>query len=408
MLSVAVDNLRVSTLLVAATSSLTVYVLRRDGVDPEWLEWMSESYGTVRIIGGFLTFVLVFRTNVCYSRWWEGRCSWGRICQGSLDMASVSSCWYPADLADRMATFIIVLAHCAKAACRGNTLQSQDESGADLVRRGLLEQDELDDMVRQQGWQVQYCLTVMYSIEREAKMRGHDTPGMERRIQMLSAAFGDAVRVRATGLPYTYDAFLHLFVYLFLFFLPISAAETVSWFTPIITAAVHYVMNMLVTIGSQMEEPFGHDTLDLPLEMYCNNIEAQVKVTAARAAREHLPRELSLPPSARMSQVSQASRFSVRPNSEVSPPSTPRTRAAASLSDPTQDLSPLPEDALVELAAQSSAVNIRVVQRGGSLDGPVPDDIPFELSISSMRAGQARGGVARMLGHMSAGLWRAR
>ena len=106
---------------------------------------------------------------------------------------------------------------------------------------------------------------------------------------------------------------------------------------------------------------------------YCNNIEAQVKVTAARAAREHLPRELSLPPSARMSQVSQASRPSVRPNSEVPPPSTPRTHAAASLSDLTQDLSPLPEDALVELAAQSSAVNIRVVHRG--LDRPVPEDI---------------------------------
>ena len=43
------------------------------GEDDELRETFSNSSSGVAILGGLLSFVLVFRTNVCYSRWWEGR-----------------------------------------------------------------------------------------------------------------------------------------------------------------------------------------------------------------------------------------------------------------------------------------------------------------------------------------------
>ena len=67
-----------SVLLCVIVSVVDVAVVEAFlGEDDELRETFSNSSSGVAILGGLLSFVLVFRTNVCYSRWWEGRCLWG-------------------------------------------------------------------------------------------------------------------------------------------------------------------------------------------------------------------------------------------------------------------------------------------------------------------------------------------
>jgi len=38
-------------------------------------------------VAQLLGFALVFRTNRCYDRWWEGRVLWGRLIFGAIELA---------------------------------------------------------------------------------------------------------------------------------------------------------------------------------------------------------------------------------------------------------------------------------------------------------------------------------
>ena len=55
------------------------------GVDGKrWFGFLSESKPAIATLGAFYSFALVFRTNICYARWWEGRTLWGALIVNSI------------------------------------------------------------------------------------------------------------------------------------------------------------------------------------------------------------------------------------------------------------------------------------------------------------------------------------
>mmetsp|Transcript_28534 Transcript_28534/g.43595 ORF Transcript_28534/g.43595 Transcript_28534/m.43595 type:complete len:94 (+) Transcript_28534:421-702(+) len=91
---------------------------------------MSESKAAIGFAGAFLSFALVFRTNVCYSRWWEGRCLWGAIITHSFDASQQASCWIlDRDLETRFQRATILFAWSSKAHLRDNKLRDDAEEG---------------------------------------------------------------------------------------------------------------------------------------------------------------------------------------------------------------------------------------------------------------------------------------
>lgn len=123
------------------------------------------------VLGGFLSFLLVFRTNTCYARWWEARCHWGRL---SMRHSQSGRTWLRQheDLSERLLKTIIVFAFASKAQLRGLQPHDQLSDGKQLVERGLLDELELDDMASQEGWQPWYCLDVLHAVCAEAFLRG--------------------------------------------------------------------------------------------------------------------------------------------------------------------------------------------------------------------------------------------
>ena len=55
---------------------------------------------------------------------------------------------------------MVVFAWATKAMLRGNFLEDEVEEGRALVERGLLDQEELDEIARCIGWQPYYVLDV--------------------------------------------------------------------------------------------------------------------------------------------------------------------------------------------------------------------------------------------------------
>ena len=67
----------VAVLLAASVATFAVNALGDEG--GAWPSYLSESKPAISTLGAFYSFALVFRTNICYARWWEGRSLWGEL-----------------------------------------------------------------------------------------------------------------------------------------------------------------------------------------------------------------------------------------------------------------------------------------------------------------------------------------
>jgi len=245
-------------------------------------------------LGGFLSFALVFRTNICYSRWWEGRCLWGSLIYAAINVVQQGSSWIDeTDRFHRLACSTIGFAYACKAQLRSSSLQD-DGDAPFLIENGILCQEELDAIVTQKGWQPYYFLDVMRAIINQecgtlkdaantldVKVAHH--MAMEDSINVLSTSIGGMIRVNATGLPQGYNSFQT--VLCVVFFLVASARFTpdIGWWTPVGMGGIYHVVRMILVIGNDMEDPFGtDDVIDLPAELFCEKIHGQIKAVYDR------------------------------------------------------------------------------------------------------------------------------
>merc|ERR1712060_718674 len=104
------------------------------------------------------------------------------------------------------------------------------------------------------------------------------------------------IRIKATGLPENYDSFLLLFIDAYFIVAPFAWADGMGWYLPPMVTVVWLLMMMLSEMGSSLEDPFGTDANDLPLDKYCTAVELQIAAVTARYG-PHL--DLTLPPSSR-------------------------------------------------------------------------------------------------------------
>jgi putative membrane protein len=65
--------------------------------------------------------------------------------------------------------------------------------------------------------------------------------------------------------------------------LPFQLYEQLSWITIPATIAASYIILGILFIGREIENPFGNDVNDLPLETYCEQIASEMDVIAAQA-----------------------------------------------------------------------------------------------------------------------------
>ena len=123
-------------------------------------------------------------------------------------------------------------------------------------------------------------------------LRGEVTAGRlsEQRLQMLDAnlmafndALGGAERILRTPIPFAYAQHIKIFVVLFCFTAPFVMADVMGWATPVAVAFLAIALFGIDEIGVEIEEPFGDDPNDLPLDAIGNGIEkavAEVLTTA--------------------------------------------------------------------------------------------------------------------------------
>ncbi|KAL5360349.1 Bestrophin, RFP-TM, chloride channel-domain-containing protein [Aspergillus floccosus] len=91
-------------------------------------------------------------------------------------------------------------------------------------------------------------------------------------------------RVLDTPLPVAYGIAIAQIAWIYVLVLPFQLYNSLQWVTIPGSIVAGYIILGLATIGSEIENPFGQDVNDLPLDTYCRQIALELDIITAMPA----------------------------------------------------------------------------------------------------------------------------
>lgn len=222
------------------------------------------------LVGLALGLLLVIRTNASYDRFWEGRRMWGSIINESRNLARGSAAFMreqPA-LLEAIIKWTIAFPYSSMHALRGTT-----GLGPIAAR---LPQREVEAVLAAQHVPSAVALRIS-NLLAEARKAGHISDyvamTLDNNIQLLIDYLGSCERIHKTPLPFAYVVHLRRALILYCITLPFALIADYGWATIIDTLLIAFIFFGIEEIGVEIEDPFGEDDNDLPLEQLCSTIE---------------------------------------------------------------------------------------------------------------------------------------
>lgn len=226
------------------------------------------------LLGFVISFLLVFRTNTAYERWWEGRKLWGSLVNNSRNLALKLASLLPDDSRHR-AYFRKIIPLYAKAL--KSHLRSEEtriELFNDLPPAVLAR----IDLTKHVPNQVAAALfRHLQEVKAEGLLNDHQLLYLNAEVQSFTDICGACERIKNTPIPYSYSVFIKKFILIYVVSLPLGLVFSLGYLVIPIVAFVFYVLASLELIAEEIEEPFGSDENDLPLTRMCQVIEHNIQ-----------------------------------------------------------------------------------------------------------------------------------
>lgn len=223
------------------------------------------------MVGVALGLLLVFRTNASYDRFWEGRKMWGGMVNETRNLARLGHSL----LAEAPALYHeLLLWTIAFVYASMHHLRGQKSLGPMADR---LPREAVEWVLAQGNAPVGASLEMTRRIVL-ARQRGLisdiQQDMLDRNVQLLIDYLGACERIHKTPLPFAYVVHLRRALLIYCFSLPTGLVNDFGWWAVPANLFVSYTFFGIEEIGVQIEDPFGTDDNDLPLERICAGIDA--------------------------------------------------------------------------------------------------------------------------------------
>jgi len=232
------------------------------------------------ILGIILGLLLVFRTNSAYDRWWEGRKLWGQLVNVSRGVAHALDAQLPTTDRDRRARYAEVLARFPAALATHLRLPRPDESDDGNTPPMVPEGTSVPNRLVQQLQRDVSADIAHGHLPTEARI------AMQPLLQAFDDITGACERIRNTPIPFSYSSYVKQFVLLYALILPFGLVKEFGYGTVIASMFTFFATMGLELLAGEIEEPFGTDRNDLPLDQIAARIAADVRALLLTAPPE--------------------------------------------------------------------------------------------------------------------------
>jgi ion channel-forming bestrophin family protein len=222
------------------------------------------AYGSI-----VLGLLLVFRTNSAYERWWEGRKLWGQLVNDSRNIAlKVRSLKVPAAQKHHFGELVISFSYALKHHLRG-TYPSEPLPGI-----GKVQKDEIPHLPLHI---TQSMFNSIAAWEAEGLIKDYKMLMLDVHARAFMDICGACERIKSSPIAVSYRAFMRQGIALNLLAWPWFLTQQFGaiWSIPPILLGAYFLIGIEL-IAEGVEEPFGKDEDDLPLDDICAGIKRSV------------------------------------------------------------------------------------------------------------------------------------
>jgi ion channel-forming bestrophin family protein len=231
------------------------------------------------LIGVVLSIFLGFKNSACYDRWWEARKLWGMLIANARhfdrDCRMLTQ-----GRRERVIQHVIVFANVLR-----DRLRHQTANPHELTATSGMSQHALTQLYQQVN-APQYTLSLIQWELMQALKEGEISDiiysQMNNHVMELSMVQTGCDRIATTPLPFAYSVLLNRTVYFFCLVLPFSLGSTLGLATPLLVGILAYTFLGLDALSAEIEEPFGTQSNDLPLDAMVRIIEIELLGTLGK------------------------------------------------------------------------------------------------------------------------------
>lgn len=248
-----------------------------------WLEleyWQLSKEHVVRnlsmlhtLLGLVMSLLLVFRTNTAYDRWWEGRKLWGSLVNNSRNLALLLDAILPDDDKANRQYFkklIPLYAQVLKDHLRSEKIRLELDQDEHPELKNLNTEKHVPNQV------AALIMRKIYRLHANGKINDTQMINLKSELQSFTDICGACERIKNTPIPFSYSLFVKKFIFFYVMTLPFGFVLSLGYFVIPVAVFVFYVLASLELIGEEIEDPFGGDTNDLPVEKISANIKKHV------------------------------------------------------------------------------------------------------------------------------------
>ena len=228
-------------------------------------------------LGVVLGLLLVFRNNTAYERWWEGRKILGALVNTSRNFALQIHTLLPSTHRDEQNHFqalLLAFVYAMKEHLRDGVKMEE------LQELKLLDHESYDRVKRSKHKPnaiIQLLLLHIHSLFRKGLLTDFQMLKMVENTDELIDHLGKCERIRNTPMPVSHNILLKFLVFVYVLILPFALIMELQWWSVPVVLIIFYFMMTLVIVAEEIEDPFGQDPNDLPVDNIAANIQANIK-----------------------------------------------------------------------------------------------------------------------------------
>lgn len=221
-----------------------------------------------------LALLLVFRTNTAYERFWEGRKLWGSTVNTIRNLAW--QIWVAVDEVEpgdreRKITTLRLLS--AFAISKKRVLRYEPASEE---LKPWVSTSQYKVLQNIQNMPLEIARWLGDYLQQEYKrglLTNYQLATIHTLMNNLMDNLGGCERILKTPIPTAYVIHLNQLVLIYCLILPFQFVKDLGWWTGIFVAIVSFALFGIEQIGVEIENPFGYDYNDLPLDKICQTIQ---------------------------------------------------------------------------------------------------------------------------------------
>lgn len=226
------------------------------------------------LLGVVLGLLLVFRNNTAYERWWEGRKILGALVNTSRNFSLQIHTLLPEDRRDEQNHFQALLLAFVYA------LKEHLREGVKMTELKFLDAESyarVNASDHKPTAIVQLLLLHIHSLYEKALVTDFQMLKLMENTDELVDHLGKCERIRNTPMPVSHNILLKFLVFVYVLVLPFALIAELQWWSILVVLVIYYFMMTLVMVAEEIEDPFGSDPNDLPVDQIASNIQNNIR-----------------------------------------------------------------------------------------------------------------------------------